>query len=186
MRYDAVNRPFTEGDYDRALTTAFGARLAQKVRAEYPPAAFPSPALAWATVVTDRMWARGTHAQHTVLGRHVPVYAYEFADRDAPMYLPLPGRFDFGAYHAGDTPYLFEDAEVRKRFTPAQLRLSDTMTGYWAAFARTGAPDGPGLPAWKAYLPASHSPHTQSLAPDRIGPVDYARGHNLRFWHRLS
>ncbi|CAM5372253.1 hypothetical protein SALBM135S_08590 [Streptomyces alboniger] len=55
------------------------------------------------------MWARGTQDQHDALARHVPVYAYEFADRDAPMFLPLPGDFDFGAFHAGDIPYLFED-----------------------------------------------------------------------------
>lgn len=184
MAYDGVGRPFTEDDYQRALTTAFG-RNAGRVRAQYPLTAFSSPALAWATIITDRMWARGTHAQHTALGRHVPAYAYEFADRDAPLYLPLPGRFDFGAYHAGDTPYLFEDAEAQPHFTPAQLRLSDTMTDYWAAFARTGSPNSTGLPAWRPYRPDSTWPHTQSLAPDRIIPVDYAREHRLDFWSRL-
>ncbi|GAA2407910.1 carboxylesterase family protein [Streptomyces glaucosporus] len=186
MLYDAVGKPFTEADYDRALRTAFGDDAAA-VRAEYPPAGFPSPALAWATVVTDRMWALGTHAQHTVLARHVPVYAYEFADRDAPMYLPLPGRFDFGAYHAGDIPYLFEDEAAEPLFTPAQRRLSATMTDYWAAFARTGRPRGTGLPPWRPHRPAAGSPpYTQSLAPDRIGPVDYHRTHNLGFWESLG
>ncbi|MFI9584744.1 carboxylesterase family protein [Streptomyces sp. NPDC052236] len=103
----------------------------------------------------------------------------------APMYLPLPGRFDFGAYHAGDTPYLFEDAEAQPHFTPAQLRLSDTMTDYWAAFARTGSPNSTGLPAWRPYRPDSTPPHTQSLAPDRIIAVDYAHEHRLDFWSRL-
>lgn len=186
MRYDAVNRPFTEDDYDQALTRAFGTRLAAVVAAAYPLEDFPSPALAWSTVVTDRMWARGTHAQHTALGRHVPVYAYEFADRDAPMYLPLPGRFDFGAFHAGDTPYLFEDEEAVRRFTPAQKRLSDTMTDFWAGFARSGTPNAPGLPAWAPYRPGAPVPYTQSLAPDAIGPVDYAREHRLRFWHHRA
>ncbi|CAL9647284.1 Para-nitrobenzyl esterase [Streptomyces sp. enrichment culture] len=186
MTYDAVGRPFTEADYDRALRTAFGESGAERVRAEYPTAAYPSPGLAWAAVITDRMWARGTQAQHDALACHVPVYAYEFADRDAPMFLPLPGGFDFGAYHAADTAYLFEDEAAEPSFTPAQRRLSAVMTGYWAAFARTGAPRGTGLPAWPPHRPGPVGrPYTQSLAPQRIGPVDYRREHDLDFWDRM-
>ncbi|MEU5147780.1 carboxylesterase family protein [Streptomyces yangpuensis] len=183
MTYDAAGRPFTAADYNRALRTAFGAAAAARVRAAYPPGAFASPALAWAAVVTDRMWARGTQAQHDALAPHVPLYAYEFADRDAPMFLPLPGGFDFGAFHAGDVPYLFEDAAAQPRFTPAQRGLSAVMTGYWAAFARTGAPRGAGLPGWLPHR--TDRPYTQSLAPGRTGPVDYRREHRLGFWDGL-
>ncbi|MFF8382420.1 carboxylesterase/lipase family protein [Streptomyces kanasensis] len=184
LLYDAVGRPFTGADYDRALRTAFGPH-ARRVAAAYPLASFPSPGLAWATVVTDRMWARGTHAQHEALARRAPVYAYEFADRDAPMFLPLPDGFDFGAYHAGDLPYLFEDDKAEPLFTPAQRRLAATMADYWAAFARTGDPNGPGRPAWRPYRPGDRPAYTQSLAPGRIGPVDYHREHRLDFWSRL-
>ncbi|MEU7283432.1 hypothetical protein AB0A69_32340 [Streptomyces sp. NPDC045431] len=140
MQYDAVGKPFTEADYDSALRTAFGEPWAGRVRNGYPTSAFPSPALAWATVITDRMWARGTQAMHSALARHVPVYAYEFADREAPMFLPLPG-----------------------------------------------APHGPGLPACLPHRPgvAGGPPYTQSLAPRRIGPVDYHRTHHLGFWSRM-
>ncbi|WDG32537.1 carboxylesterase family protein [Streptomyces sp. CA-278952] len=185
MAHDAIGSPFTAAQYAAALGTAFG-RDADTVAERYPVTAFPSPALAWSTVVTDRMWALGTYAQATAFGRHAPTYAYEFADRDTPMYLPLPGTFDFGAYHAGDTPYIFEDPDAQEHFTAAQVRLSDIMTDYWAQFARTGTPNRPGLPGWSPFDPADAVPHTQSLAPDRVGPVDYAARHRLDFWRRLA
>ncbi|MFD0385456.1 carboxylesterase family protein [Streptomyces stramineus] len=183
LAYDASGRTFTAEHYEQAVATAFG-KHKDAVLAAYPLKNFPSPALAWSTVVTDRMWARGTYAQHTALGRHVPTYAYEFADRGAPMYLPLPGGFDFGAYHASDTPYLFEDKEAQALFTPAQSRLSDTITDHWAAFAATGTPNRRGLPVWPRFTPGAGA-RTHSLAPDRFTDIDYAAEHNLGFWHRM-
>ncbi|MFI6812854.1 carboxylesterase/lipase family protein [Nonomuraea sp. NPDC050328] len=170
--FTALEPPLTAASYAERLKAAFGEDAARVAR-RYP--AHPSPDLAWSRVMTDRMWARGTDAQNRALAEHVPVYGYEFADRDAPMFLPIEPRFDWGAYHAGDLPYLFPEPGVR--FTPEQKRLSERMVGYWTTFARTGTPNGPGLPAWPRLERG-----TQSLAPDAIKRIDYAAEHNLAFW----
>jgi para-nitrobenzyl esterase len=181
-----AGQPVTAQQYPTLLAEAFGEQ-ADQVQARYPLSAYPSPNLAWATVLTDRMWARSTFQQHQLLARQVPVYAYEFADRHAPMYLPFPGDLPPGAFHAAEVPYLFRDPPFQAASTPGQRRLSDQMLRYWANFARAGDPNDADLPPWPPFDAARPVPHVQSLAPgpDGIGPVDYAAEHQLDFWSRL-
>lgn len=165
--------PGVKPDYPALLREAFGAD-AKRIAKEYPPK--PTPELAWAQVLTDRMWARGVHEQNTLLAKHVPVYGYEFADRKAPMFLPFKVDFDWGAFHAGELPYLFDDPQGK--LTQAQRGLSAQMIGYWTSFARNGDPNRAGLPAWPRLADG-----TQSLAPGDIRPIDYAAEHRLAFWN---
>ena len=181
-----AGQPVTAQQYPALLAEAFGEHAGQ-VQAQYPPSAYPTPNLAWATMLTDRMWARSTFQQHRLLADRVPAYAYEFADRHAPMYLPFPDDFPPGAFHAAEVPYLFRDQQFEAGSTPDQRRLSDQMIRYWANFARSGDPNGAGLPAWRPFDYAESVPHVQSLAPgiDGIKPVDYATEHKLDFWSSL-
>ncbi|MFF5206462.1 carboxylesterase/lipase family protein [Streptosporangium sp. NPDC000396] len=181
--HDVAGKPVTAGQYDGLLKTAFG-KNAAKVGTKYPPGKYGSPGLAWAAAVTDRMWAKAVFEQNRSLSRKARTYAYQFADRKAPMFLPLKTDFDWGAFHAGDLPYLFP--EKKAVFTPAQRRLSDQMIAYWTNFARTGDPNGDGLPRWERFDPAAPVPSTQSLEPDAVKPVDYAADHNLDFWSTLD
>jgi para-nitrobenzyl esterase len=62
------------------------------------------------------------------------------------------------------------------RLNPAQRRLADRMVGYWSRFAKTGDPNGPGLPKWRP------APSVQGLDLGRIGPFDRDAAHKLEFW----
>lgn len=73
-----------------------------------------------------------------------PVYLYYF-DRK------LPGD-DAGAFHSAELWYEFGTlSRCWRPMTPWDYTLSDIISSYWANFAKTGDPNGPGLPHWPAY-----------------------------------
>jgi para-nitrobenzyl esterase len=57
--------------------------------------------------------------------------------------------------HSADLPYVFGNlnptGSMAGSYSPADRRLSGAIQGYWTNFAKTGNPNGPGLPAWKEY-----------------------------------
>ncbi len=112
---------------------------------------------------------------HAKTGR-APVYRYSF-DRKIPvapdanvMGVPATAR-DIGARHAGEIEYVFGALDSVRNVTweASDRTLSDAMTTYWANFARSGDPNGAGLPKWPRYdaeRRVLHLDETIADAPD--------------------
>lgn len=58
-----------------------------------------------------------------------------------------------GAYHGAEIPYVFGTHADWLSTNAADHALTDIIQGYWVNFARSGNPNGDGLPGWKPWLP---------------------------------
>jgi para-nitrobenzyl esterase len=75
-----------------------------------------------------------------------PVYRYHF-ELAAPPSKYHPGTF---AFHSDDIEYVFGTLDTRPGYTvrDEDRKLSDQIMSYWTNFARSGDPNGTGLPMW--------------------------------------
>ncbi len=65
---------------------------------------------------------------------------------------PRPDREKYGAYHAAEIVYVFDNlSKTSWTNEPADRSLAEAMSGCWVRFAATGDPNGGNLPGWPAY-----------------------------------
>ena len=122
--------------------------------------------------VTVSIWAR---LQQEKSDR---VYTYYF-DRA----IPWPEHPEFGAFHSGELPYVFDNLELFDRPWEAVDRtVADQMSSYWVNFAATGNPNGDGLPEWPEF---DASEDVTMRLGEVMGPMPIAEPEKVQFWKML-
>jgi len=193
--FDLAGGPVTSTTYVAAITATIGnAAVAPQVATLYPvPAQFSSFDAGVGAVGTDVNYACPAHFVDEIASAFVPIFAYEFADENAPQnYLP-PMSIPYAASHASELQYLFPFTSPsgfglnlpQLPLDANQQKLSDRMVGYWTEFARNGDPNGHGQPFW----PRFHRDRQvfQSLVPPSpITGTNFATAHQCDFWDTLA
>jgi para-nitrobenzyl esterase len=113
-----------------AVRAAYGSPeiYAHKIASDFP---FTEPALALA--------ARQSAGTPTWLYR----FGYVVEEKRATL---------AGAPHASDVPFQFDNlAATGGKVTPADMAAAKLVADYWVNFARTGDPNGAGLPRWPRF-----------------------------------
>tara|TARA_X000000950_G_scaffold288457_1_gene405339 strand:- start:34756 stop:36372 length:1617 start_codon:yes stop_codon:yes gene_type:complete len=115
------------------------------------------------------------------------VYVFRFDT--AP---PTEDGATYGAVHGVDVGYTFNYFPEPVEWRSSDYELSETLIDFWTNFAKTGDPNGEGLPAWPAYDP--QTPEVMSFADPvqaieltefdlimrSMGELDYSRNSDIR------
>ena len=134
------------------LLAPFGADK-DRARAVYDPQNSGDVRRTGSLVAADRMMIEPARfTAKTLSAQRQPAYEYRFSYVAESLRAQLPG-----APHATEIPFVFDTvaAKYGKDLTPADEATARAANAYWANFARTGDPNGPGLPRWRPYDAAS-------------------------------
>ena len=147
-----IGGPFvSNANSKEALFATFG-----ELEAEAKAAFDPEGNKVFAEIITkfNTDWVWGEPARMTArafVAKRAPAYMYQFG------YVPLQcdRRAPYGAGHGSEVSFVFNTLNARwgapAEATPEEKELARIMNTYWTNFAKTGNPNGNGLPNWPLY-----------------------------------
>ncbi len=100
---------------------------------------------------TDWVWGEpGRMTARAFVAKRAPAYMFQFG------YVPVAARerARYGAGHGSDISFAFNTLNARwggGEATPEEKELARIMNTYWTNFAKTGNPNGKGVPNWPLY-----------------------------------
>lgn len=176
------NRDETSGLVARTATVESFTTMAQKEFGEkapeflqlYPAATEAEAIRSTIDFAGDSFIAFGTWEwlEAQVATGSEPVYRYHF-ERPAPADKYHPAGS--GAFHSDDINYVFGTLDARPDavWQPEDRKLSDLVESYWTNFAKTGNPNGAGIPQWPQYDPQDNWQVMHLDVDSHAGPAQH-------------
>lgn len=143
--------------------------------ATYPLSSYPNPGAAASALEGDADFACPARRTSLWFAGHVPTYAYEFDDPASQL----------NSGHFAEVHYLFDYLQTPGlgiRGSAASQALADSMRRYWTNFARTGNPNGAGLPAWPRYGTQAQELLRLSPPAPQAGTLGFSHKHHCAHW----
>jgi para-nitrobenzyl esterase len=148
--------------------------FADKILAVYPGGETPAEKRTERNLRRDSSF--GSHSWswirlQTQTGKSKAFYYFFDVHPDYPADSPKAG---FGSPHASELPYIFDDLSGPNHpapVIPADHIMAEMIRTYWTNFAKTGDPNGPGLPKWTAYDLKNPQTLHFTFGSTQMGPV---------------
>lgn len=175
----------TPEEYKANVQQQYGP-IADEVMKLYPIERFPqpwAPFIAYRTIVADSNSVCPALINDGLMAEHIPVFAYQTDNADAPPIFFLDETKPNGSYHISESIFL-SPFPGGPELTPNQQAFGAQLTAQWTGFARTGNPTVPYTPQWPRFT--SVDPAVMSLVPAGDSEVtrEIARQHHCGFWAR--
>jgi para-nitrobenzyl esterase len=171
VRFETV----TPAEADSFVRDSFGEPAVESVAKRYARA---TPKESLTDVITDGVFACESRRVARVLASQgVPVYLYELTRA-----LDHPKAHKLGATHSIDLWFVFGTMDGGIGLSYDELPLSGAIQDAWGRFARTGNPDGAGLP-WPRYTVERDQNVVLDVVPS-IG--DHLKAEECDFWDRFQ
>ena len=139
------SRKVTPEEFEKQIRSQYGPH-ADAILSVYPHSTDAEAAKASRGVMRESTFSWNTWTWARLQSRKGKGKAFEY------VFDYHPASPDGGSGHGSDVPYAFQTLGGQKGAPkPEDLKLSDRISSYWVNFAKSGDPNGPGLPRWPAF-----------------------------------